>query len=193
MAEAPSVGILVRWVNGPTDGDVGLVTDVAGSGKQVRIHFDSDEQKVFAWPNGVLERLVFSENDHVRVHGRDQVGLVESVVPMDDVLYYSVQLPGGELIMVSEATLRPASITDPLQLLTNGTFHSARSTNLRVVAHQLQFANESGELSSLSNSRVEVKPHQVWVTHRATSTFPHRFLLADEVGLGKTIEAGLII
>lgn len=40
---------------------------------------------------------------------------------------------------------------------------------------------------------MEIKPHQVAVLHRVASTYPHRFLLAVEVGLGKTIEAGLII
>lgn len=193
MSRAPVPGILVRWVNGPSGSDIGLVTEVTNAGKRVRIDFDSGEERIFAWPNGVLERMVFAERSHVAVHDHDQIGVVESIVPVEDVLYYSVQLPGGELVMVSEASLRPATVTDPIQLLTTGVFHSTRSVNLRTVATQLQFASESGELSSLSSSRVEVKPHQVWVTHRATSAFPHRFLLADEVGLGKTIEAGLII
>ena len=43
---------------------------------------------------------------------------------------------------------------------------------------------------SLGESRVDIKPHQVSVVHRVISDYPHRFLLCDEVGLGKTIEAG---
>src|SRR5690606_29904347 len=41
--------------------------------------------------------------------------------------------------------------------------------------------------------RFDLKPHQVGVVHRVISSYPHRFLLCDEVGLGKTIEAAMII
>ena len=40
---------------------------------------------------------------------------------------------------------------------------------------------------------MDIKPHQVSVVHQVISNYPHRFLLCDEVGLGKTIEAGMIL
>lgn len=49
------------------------------------------------------------------------------------------------------------------------------------------------KLSSLSNSRTRLLPHQIDATHQVAQALKPRFLLADEVGLGKTIEAGLII
>ena len=89
--------------------------------------------------------------------------------------------------------MRPAIETDPLALIRAKRFQSAWSCNLRLTATRLFFAHRYDQLSSLSNSRVEIKPHQVSVLHRVSTTYPHRFLLADEVGLGKTIEAGLIL
>ena len=44
-----------------------------------------------------------------------------------------------------------------------------------------------------SRSRIDLLPHQIWVCHRVLRQWPARFLIADDVGLGKTIEAGLIL
>ena len=49
------------------------------------------------------------------------------------------------------------------------------------------------ELVSLGQVGVDIKPHQVAVVHKVISNYPHRFLLCDEVGLGKTIEAGMVL
>ena len=45
-----------------------------------------------------------------------------------------------------------------------------------------------------SRSRIDLLPHQLWVCHRALQQeWPIRLLIADDVGLGKTVEAGLIL
>ncbi|EPE9893753.1 SNF2-related protein [Salmonella enterica subsp. enterica serovar Montevideo] len=48
-------------------------------------------------------------------------------------------------------------------------------------------------MSSLISSRVEIEPHQIAVVRRILQDQNPKYLLADEVGLGKTIEAGLVI
>src|SRR4051812_10696105 len=52
---------------------------------------------------------------------------------------------------------------------------------------------EAGGLGSFLGGRVRLFPHQLHVAERATARLPVRWLLADEVGLGKTIEAALIM
>jgi ATP-dependent helicase HepA len=69
-------------------------------------------------------------------------------------------------------------------------FHSARA----VLAHQLiaQRAAASG-LTGLLSAPIELERHQIEVVRRVLSDPVQRYLLADEVGLGKTIEAGIIL
>src|SRR5262245_54486376 len=52
---------------------------------------------------------------------------------------------------------------------------------------------EAGGLGTFLGGRVRLFPHQLHVAERATAADPVRWLLADEVGLGKTIEAALIL
>lgn len=60
-------------------------------------------------------------------------------------------------------------------------------------AFRLRISHSFDHLSSLSNSRTRLLAHQIEAAHIVTSAVRPRFLIADEVGLGKTIEAGLII
>ncbi|KQM40859.1 DEAD/DEAH box helicase [Sphingomonas sp. Leaf10] len=47
--------------------------------------------------------------------------------------------------------------------------------------------------SALTSARIDLLPHQVVLTHRIATASPRRFLIADEVGLGKTIETALVL
>ncbi|MCX6876429.1 MAG: SNF2-related protein [Verrucomicrobia bacterium] len=47
--------------------------------------------------------------------------------------------------------------------------------------------------ASLTSAKIDLLPHQIVLTHRVATTSPRRFLVADEVGLGKTIEAALML
>ena len=64
---------------------------------------------------------------------------------------------------------------------------------------QLWLAIEAEELplmesaATLTSAKVDLLPHQVVLVHRVANARPKRFLIADEVGLGKTIEAALIL
>ncbi len=67
------------------------------------------------------------------------------------------------------------------------------SYNLKIEAFLLSYAYAYNKIMSLSNSRTRILSHQVECTHIIVNAFKQRFLIADEVGLGKTIEAGLVI
>ena len=190
---AIGVGSLVHWRNGPTGGDLGVIVDLPNDGRQVRVRLDSGQEHVFAVPNDVLQRVEFREGAHVQTRSDGAAGMVTGRTELAGRVIYDLTLPDGSVRSVPEDSLRPARVTDPRAFLRTGEARSPFNMNLRIAATRLLFQHQFDDFSSLSNSRVEIKPHQVGVLHRVAGAYPHRFLLADEVGLGKTIEAGLVI
>ena len=63
----------------------------------------------------------------------------------------------------------------------------------RIDGLQLMSLREAGGLGPFLGGRIELFPHQLHTALQAVKSDPVRWLLADEVGLGKTIEAGLIL
>lgn len=57
-------------------------------------------------------------------------------------------------------------------------------------AHALPLMESAAALTS---AKIDLLPHQVVLTHRIATASPRRYLIADEVGLGKTIESALIL
>lgn len=64
---------------------------------------------------------------------------------------------------------------------------------LKTESYLLKLAHAYKKIMSLSNSRTRILAHQVESTHIIVNSLNKRYLIADEVGLGKTIEAGLVI
>jgi ATP-dependent helicase HepA len=106
---------------------------------------------------------------------------------------YTVRYDDGEDDELPESEVRSqAPRPDLLSTLREGRVGDARNFLLRRRALVLDDERRCDALGALLASRVMVKPHQVGVVQRVLSARRPRFVLADEVGLGKTIEAGMI-
>ncbi len=92
-----------------------------------------------------------------------------------------------------ESDLRPVALTEPVERFKAQHIGSLQRYGLQEVARWYRTLHLYDELVSLGQVGVDIKPHQVSVVHKVVSNYPHRFLLCDEVGLGKTIEAGMVI
>src|SRR5262245_41763128 len=104
--------------------------------------------------------------------------------------YARVSFSAGER-QVALATIRiEASRAQRLTAGVAGTPDRSRKAWLAYEAHALPLMESAAALTA---ARIDLLPHQVVLTHRIATASPRRFLVADEVGLGKTIETALVL
>ena len=112
---------------------------------------------------------------------------------------YEVNLPDRESVWLHQSHIYVRCLAesdeDPVESLIlksieTAWFHERRVALMRELIRQR--AGTRG-MSALSSARIELFPHQVEVVRRVLEDPRQRYLLADEVGLGKTIEAGILI
>ncbi|MDB4545379.1 protein DpdE, partial [bacterium] len=111
---------------------------------------------------------------------------------------YLVRFPNEVRLLIPESELSTRcsrKIQDPtehlaLQLNETSFWHEGRAEFVR---HVLKQKCESQGLSALNSSSIDLVPHQAAVVRKVLRDPFQRYLLADEVGLGKTIEAGTLI
>ena len=118
----------------------------------------------------------------------NRTGVVEAV----EGKFASVIFPeDNEIIHLEDLSPLPEG---PLAQLVENKFKGRHEEFiLRVQSLFFKHASEFDPQYGLSNARIEPLPHQIFAAHTALSKQQTRLILADEVGLGKTIEAGLIL
>lgn len=186
----PVEGNLVALASCP-DCAIGLLHRTVGDRAQVRTIDGSESIHEYALAE--LSRFRFEINTLIRSRTEGECGIVVGCRELDGLATYRVQFSRVQKRIPERDILDATTSDDPLELLRDGRLEDADAFILAFQARRLRYAYTYEDLVSLSNSRIELLPHQVFVAHRVLTNYPHRFLLADEVGLGKTIEAGLII
>ena len=83
------------------------------------------------------------------------------------------------------------SILSPMEALELEEWNRPLEVIARAQAEAIRSLNDTWGV--FSKSRIALLPHQLWVCKKVLETWPTRWLVADDVGLGKTIEAGLIL
>jgi hypothetical protein len=96
----------------------------------------------------------------------------------------------GERRVPVNSIRRELSRTERILRAVAGGDDRARKAWLCYEAHALPIMESA---SALTSAKIDLLPHQVVLTHRIATASPRRYLVADEVGLGKTIETALIL
>ena len=180
-------GMLVEFVSQP--GTYGVIDNLNGMVATVRWDPGVGLSPMVNWRGGGLRRVELPPM--VMRMGTEEPGFLLEPIG-DHPPKWRVQFFNG-VRTVPEAALRPNRNLDPVTKFKNDQIGSYKKFRLGLVTRHHRLAHLHDDLVSLGHSRVDVKPHQVGVVHRVITNYPHRFLLCDEVGLGKTIEAGMIL
>lgn len=187
-------GMKVRYLPQPEWG-VGHLESLREEGARALVLFPAREEAVLVSTKGgalvphqlsVGEPIATAKGRRATVVGEEQGGrgLRRYVIRYADT---------GEEDEMPESEVRAlAPRSDLLTTLREGRVGDARAFLLRKQALVLDDERRCDALGALLASRVMVKPHQVGVVQRVLSARRPRFVLADEVGLGKTIEAGMV-
>jgi len=133
----------------------------------------------------------FSDNQRVRHRLRGEIGVIERRVPSAGPARFRVIFPAGTWEVASADLL--AVYDDPFELIEQRPVVVPYQGWLRREAFRLLDAYRNDPTAALSNSRIEPQGHQISVALRALEKPQARLIISDEVGLGKTIEAGLVL
>ena len=181
------VGALVIWHPHKLFGVIEAIEN-----RHATVKLDDGRTITFLTDAGVLARVIEVGSRVVRANKPDNPGVITRAISGQQQPTWQVTFPSNTE-MILESGLRPALIKDPLERLLDGHIGHPNNFNLKSVAADLWTQHLHNDLVSLAHARVDLKPYQVGVAHRVITEYPHRFLLCDEVGLGKTIEAGMIV
>ncbi|MFK7861110.1 MAG: RNA polymerase-associated protein RapA [Granulosicoccus sp.] len=183
-----------RWIS-DAESDLGLGTILEVEFRQITVVFlATGETRIYAKETAPLTRVAFQPGDQITSHEGWEMK-IEKVIDEEGLLtYVGKRADNGEQSMLNEAGLDNfLQFRTPKDRLFTGLIDGQRWFNLRrrVFEHRHQLAQSP--VKGLLGSRVAVLPHQIYIAIEALKRRHPRLLLADEVGLGKTIEAGMIV
>ncbi len=183
-----------RWIS-DSESDLGLGTIIDEELRQITVLFlATGDTRIYSKETAPLTRVLFSTGDNITSHDGWNLA-VESVQEEDGVLsYLGIREDTGERAVLPEGELSNfLQFRSPRDRLFAGLLEGHRWFALRRQVFEHKHALAHSPVRGLLGARIAMLNHQVYIAIEACRRLSPRILLADEVGLGKTIEAGLIL
>lgn len=177
-----------RWIS-ETEPELGLGLIIECESKTLRILFaQSGESRTYSRMNPPLKRVKFTSGDTIKLQDGSSA-LVDNITEQDDlILYHSGKQVYSETLLSGEL-----QFSKPEERFLSGLIDTPKLFNLRIETLIKRKNLLCDPLLGLMGGKISLIPHQLYIASRVTEMLAPRVLLADQVGLGKTIEASLII
>ncbi len=177
-----------RWIS-ESEPELGLGTVVSLDDDRVKVEFKAaGEIRIYAMNQAPLKRVRFRVGDKIRTQS-DKEFVIQEVVEKQGLLTYiseSQKLPEAQ---VNDRV----SVQGPQERLFAGRFDDPATFALRSRSLELLHRSRQSPVRGFVGGRIDLIPHQLYIAQEVANRHAPRVMLSDEVGLGKTIEACLIL
>ncbi len=166
---------------------LGIIKQIGN--REIHVLFPATEaERTYAKDKIPLKRVAFEVGESVRDNDGNFF-VVKEVKEQNGLMFYL-----GETELLPETELDHGIVYNKPHLkLLAGFINKPKSFDLRCKAWELKHRSLATDCRGLLGARIELIPHQLYIAHEVTRRRHPRVLLSDEVGLGKTIEAALIL
>ena len=182
-----------RWISeSEADLGLGIVLDV--SNRRLTLSFPAaGERRTYAIDNAPVSRVKYEIGEKVRHQDGTKIIITDIVEQAGCLLYIGVTKE-DEPLSIPEFELDSfVQFSTPRDRLFAGQIDKHNHFTLRYQTLHYQNQHRQSAIFGLAGPRVQLLPHQLYIASEVSRRHAPRVLLADEVGLGKTIEAGLIL